>query len=194
MATTACFGVRAVLRLADAVRPDLRLSAESVRPALDYGGRYNRTVSRTISLELNVGGDFRYDDIGNVGVDHWSQGQLVENVAQNAIKETSLGVYAEVTWQPTDKLRLLGGLRGDSYNFDVTAMNDHSFAGNENDSRASPKIGVAYELTRSAELYGNWGKGFHSNDARGVVNPIRPSRASRRGPATKAARASRSAR
>jgi outer membrane receptor protein involved in Fe transport len=138
------------------------------------GGRYNRTVIRTISLELNVGGDFRYDDIGNVGVDHWSHGQLVENVAQNAIKETSLGVYAEATWQPTDKLRLLGGLRGDSYNFDVTAKNDHSFAGNENDSRASPKIGVAYELTRSAELYGNWGKGFHSNDARGVVNPTSP--------------------
>ena len=44
------------------------------------GGRYNRTVIQTMSLELNVGGDFRYDDIGNVGVDHWNQGQFVENI------------------------------------------------------------------------------------------------------------------
>jgi outer membrane receptor protein involved in Fe transport len=138
------------------------------------GGRYNQTVIRTMAFELNVGGDFRYDDIGNVGVDHWNQGAFVENIGQNAIKEGSVGVYAEANWSPTDKLRLLGGLRGDVYNFDVTAKNDHSFAGSENDSLASPKVGVAYELTRSVELYGNWGKGFHSNDARGVVNSAAP--------------------
>jgi outer membrane receptor protein involved in Fe transport len=134
------------------------------------GGRYNRTVIQTKDLEVNVGGDFRYDDIGNVGVDHWDQGAYVENIAKNAIREGSIGAYAEASWQPTDKLRLLGGLRGDFYNFDVTANNDHSFAGNENDSLASPKVGLAYEVTKSAELYANWGKGFHSNDARGVVN------------------------
>ena len=138
------------------------------------GGKYNRTVLQTMALELNVGGDFRYDDIGNVGVDHWNRGQYVENIAQNAIKEGSLGVYAEATWQPTDKLRVLGGLRGDIYTFDVTAKNDHSFAGNENDSLASPKVDVAYALTRSAEFYGSWGKGFHSNDARGVMNVAEP--------------------
>jgi len=138
------------------------------------GGRYNHTLIQTMALELNVGGDFRYDDIGNVGVDHWNQGVFVENIGQNAIKEGSVGVYAETSWSPTDKLRVLGGLRGDFYNFDVTAMNDHSFAGNDNASLASPKVGFAYELTKSAELYANWGKGFHSNDARGVVNVDAP--------------------
>jgi outer membrane receptor protein involved in Fe transport len=138
------------------------------------GGRYNRTVLQTMAFELNVGGDFRYDDIAKVGVDHWNQGKFVENIAQNAIKESSLGVYAEATWQTTDKLRVLGGLRGDIYRFDVAAKNDHSFAGTDNDSHASPKIGVAYEITKSTELYGNWGKGFHSNDARGVVNADAP--------------------
>ena len=138
------------------------------------GGRYNRTVIETKALELHVGGDFRYDDIGSVGLDHWNQGAFVENIGHNAVKEGSLGVYAEATWSPTDKLRVLGGLRGDYYNFDVTAKNDHSPSGKENDSLASPKVGVAYELTKSVELYGNWGKGFHSNDARGVVNTVSP--------------------
>jgi outer membrane receptor protein involved in Fe transport len=138
------------------------------------GGRYSRNVVQTKALDLNVGGDFRYDDIGNVGVDHWNQGAFIENIGQNAIKESSLGVYAEATWVATDKLRVLGGLRGDFYTFDVTAKNDHSFAGNVSENLASPKIGVAYKLTSSAELYGNWGKGFHSNDARGVVNTDAP--------------------
>ncbi len=138
------------------------------------GGRYNRSVIQSKSLELNVGGDFRYDDIGNVGLDHWNQGAFVENIGHNAIKESSLGVYAEATWSATDRLRVIAGLRGDFYGFDVTAKNDQSNSGNVDDSLASPKVGIAYEVTKSIELYGNWGKGFHSNDARGVVSKDSP--------------------
>jgi outer membrane receptor protein involved in Fe transport len=138
------------------------------------GGRYNRTVIQTNSLELNVGGDFRYDDIGDIGLDHWNQGAFVENLSHNAIKESSLGIYAEANWSVTDRLRLMGGLRGDFYGIDVTAKNDYSVAGNRSENLASPKVGVAYEVTKSVELYGNYGKGFHSNDARGVVNTNSP--------------------
>jgi len=138
------------------------------------GGRYNHTVVQTNSLELDVGGDFRYDDIGNVGLDHWNQGAFVENIGHNAIKESSVGVYAEANWSATDRLRLIGGLRGDFYAIDVTAKNDFSVAGNDTDNLASPKVGIAYEVTKSIELYGNYGKGFHSNDARGVVNTDSP--------------------
>ncbi|HUO68597.1 MAG TPA: TonB-dependent receptor, partial [Gammaproteobacteria bacterium] len=138
------------------------------------GGRYNYTVVQTNALELNIGGDFRYDDIGNVGLDHWNQGAFVENIGHNAVKESSLGVYAEASWSATDRLRLMGGLRGDFYAIDVTAKNDFSVAGNDTDNLASPKVGIAYEVTKSIELYGDYGKGFHSNDARGVVNKDSP--------------------
>jgi hypothetical protein len=33
---------------------------------------------------------------------------------------------------------------------------------------------VAYALSERLEFYGNWGQGFHSNDARGVVNTDTP--------------------
>src|SRR5690606_16483655 len=72
-------------------------------------------------------------------------------------------------WLATSDLRLLLGLRGDLYDFDVTARSPGSFAGHERDSRISPKAGLAYTLNDRVELYGNWGRGFHSNDARGVV-------------------------
>jgi outer membrane receptor protein involved in Fe transport len=134
------------------------------------GGRYDRTLLATTKLGFNVGGEFRYDDIGRVGLDHFDAGRFVENISKNAIEEGSLAAYAEANWSPLDKLRLLGGLRADYYDFRATARSPGSFGGHETDNRISPKAGLAYTLTRDVELYANWGRGFHSNDARGVVN------------------------
>ncbi len=138
------------------------------------GGRYDRTVFENNAVTVTVGGDFRYDDIGNVGLDEFDAGQFVANISQNSITETSIGAFAEASWSASDRLRLLAGVRGDVYEFDATAKTPGSFEGHETDSRASPKFGMAYTLSRNVELYGNWGKGFHSNDARGVVNPVDP--------------------
>jgi outer membrane receptor protein involved in Fe transport len=89
------------------------------------------------------------------------------------VREGSIGVYTEAKWNVTDRLRLTGGLRGDYYNFDVTARSaaDPDTQGSKNDHAFSPKVGAAYTLTDHIELYGNWGQGAHSNDARGVVKP-----------------------
>jgi outer membrane receptor protein involved in Fe transport len=109
-----------------------------------------------------------------VGVDEYERGQFIANTGNNDIRELSYGAYAEATWLPTDRLRLMGGLRADYFDFDVEARTAGSFAGSASDSRVSPKLGLAYTVTDSVELYGNWGKGFHSNDARGVVNEADP--------------------
>jgi outer membrane receptor protein involved in Fe transport len=138
------------------------------------GGRYERTVFESDTVNIDVGGELRYDDIGNVGVDEWDAGSFVANISQNSIRESSLGVFAELAWSATDNLRLIAGLRGDAYDFDATAKAPGSYEGQVFASRASPKLGLAYVLNRDVELYANWGKGFHSNDARGVVNELDP--------------------
>jgi outer membrane receptor protein involved in Fe transport len=138
------------------------------------GGRYDRSVLEMAQIELNVGGEFRYDDISNVGLDEYAAGQFVANISRNSVRESSVGVFAEASWSPTGNLRLLGGLRGDVYDFNATAKSLGSFAGHEVDSRVSPKAGIAYVVNDDIELYGNWGRGFHSNDARGVVNTADP--------------------
>jgi outer membrane receptor protein involved in Fe transport len=138
------------------------------------GGRYERIVHESDDVAVTVGGEFRYDDIGNVGLDEFDAGELVANISHNSIQETSLGAFIETTWSATDRLRLLAGLRADYYDFEATAKTPDSFEGQETDSRASPKVGVAYTVTDAVELYGNWGEGFHSNDARGVVNRVDP--------------------
>ena len=60
------------------------------------GGRYERTVVETDSVDVNVGAEFRYDDISNVGLDEFDDGAFVANIAQNSIQETSLGAFTEV--------------------------------------------------------------------------------------------------
>lgn len=138
------------------------------------GGRYEYSILDESKVTFDVGGELRYDDISNVGLDHFDQGQFVENISKNAITESSIGLFAETTWSPTDDFRLMVGLRGDQYDFDAVAKSVGSADGHAKDSRISPKFGLAYLVSNDAELYANWGKGFHSNDARGVVNPTDP--------------------
>jgi len=138
------------------------------------GGRYERTVLESDKVAVTVGGEFRYDDIGDVGLDEFDEGEFVANISRNSIQETSLGAFVEANWFATQRLRFMGGLRGDAYDFDATAKTPGSFEGHQTASRTSPKVGVAYTLTDNVEVYGNWGEGFHSNDARGVVNTDDP--------------------
>jgi outer membrane cobalamin receptor len=138
------------------------------------GGRYNRTLLESESFEVLVGGDFRYDDIGPVGLDNYDGGVFVSNISDNAILETSIGMYVDASWYVNDELRVFGALRADYFDFDVDANSPGSFAGSTTDSLVMPKIGLAYAMSDQVELYANWGEGFHSNDARGVVNAADP--------------------
>jgi outer membrane receptor protein involved in Fe transport len=138
------------------------------------GGRYERTLHKSATSSLKVGVDAQHDDIAHVGFDHYSEGAFVDNVSDNAVRESSAGVYAEGSWTPLAPLRLGAGLRADGYRFAVDALNPTSAAGTKDDHQFSPKLGVAWKLGERVELYGNWGRGFHSNDARGVVNAVTP--------------------
>jgi hypothetical protein len=138
------------------------------------GGRYDQVLVQEPVFELRAGGELRYDDIGPVGLDEYDAGSFVVNLSNNDIRESSLGIYTEAMWSPAAALRLFGGLRADYFNFDVAALAARSFAGRKSDRQVSPKLGLAYAVAEKVELYGNWGRGFHSNDARGVVNTDNP--------------------
>jgi outer membrane receptor protein involved in Fe transport len=70
---------------------------------------------------------------------------------------------------------IIGGLRGDWYRFETVALGGpNSWSGTVKDHGLAPKIGLNYEVVDGVALYANWGQGFHSNDARGVTNPVDP--------------------
>lgn len=140
-----------------------------------FGGRYEKSYEINEQLSANSGVEFRYDDISEVGVSNFDDnGVFVSENGRNEIKETSFSAYSELNYQASDNLRFLGGLRADYYSFDVTDLNGISEEGSESDSIISPKVGVAYRISDRIESYANWGRGFHSNDARGVVNDTDP--------------------
>jgi outer membrane receptor protein involved in Fe transport len=138
------------------------------------GGRFQRELELSDTLSLSAGAETRYDDIGNVGLQHTEAGQVLEDISRHSVTETSLGVYSEAQWQALDRLRITAGLRADYYDFDVRTHMPGLDEGSANDSAVSPKLALAYRLNPRVELYGNWGRGFHSNDARGVVNTVTP--------------------
>jgi outer membrane receptor protein involved in Fe transport len=140
------------------------------------GGRYERQIELRPGLTLELGAETRYDDIGNVGLQSTEAGRVLEIIGRNAVREGSVGAYSEAVWSPSDRLRLTGGVRADYYDFDVRARAEGSDEGSESDSAVSPKLAAAYRLNQRVELYANWGRGFHSNDARGVVNDETPIR------------------
>ena len=137
-----------------------------------FGGRFERTLISDAKFTLNAGAEGRYDDIGRVGLQHTVAGVLDENLGRYGVTEGSISPYAEATWTPVEPLRLLAGVRGDFYSFDVTSKQADYLSGDTSAHIFSPKVGAAYALSNRVELYANWGRGFHSNDARGVAAPL----------------------
>ena len=138
------------------------------------GGQADKTLIDNSTYDLVVGGEFRYDDGSRIGVEQFSNGTYVADIGSNKISEGSAGAFVEATWYVNRDLRMTGGLRTDYFDFSATAQNALSASGDKTDSQASPKFALAYTPLDNLELYYNWGRGFHSNDARGVVNSINP--------------------
>jgi hypothetical protein len=123
-------------------------------------------------LDFTLGTENRYDAIGQVGVQHTIDRAFVESFGLYNVKEGSASLYTEAAWRPFGGLRVMGGLRGDYYHFNVRALDAPAAAlgvGSGNATILSPKVDVAYKLSDNVEIYADWGRGFHSNDVRGAV-------------------------
>ena len=131
-----------------------------------------KTWALSPNLALRVGTEDRYDDIGTVGVVHTEDRAFINSLGLYSVTEASAALWGEATWTPTERLRLIGGLRGDYYRASIDARDPEAAAigtGDVDDAIVSPKFSAAYKLRDDLELYGNYGRGFHSNDARGAV-------------------------
>lgn len=124
------------------------------------------------AVTVVAGTENRYDAIGNVGVYHTVDRAFVSSFGANRVREASTSGYGEVVVRPVDGFRVTGGLRADYYHYSVRAKDAAAAAlgeGSGDDALLSPKAAIAYTVTPWLEVYGNWGRGFHSNDVRGAV-------------------------
>ena len=134
------------------------------------GGRIDKQFKFTavgLPVDILTGAETRLDFIPRVGLYHTVARTVISTVRQDYVKEQSGAIFGEATLHLTPELRLLVGLRGDVYHFDVTSDNSAN-SGQKTASILSPKASLAWAPLEAVEVYLNYGRGFHSNDARGT--------------------------
>lgn len=117
-----------------------------------------------IDMRNKVGLQTRYDHVSPIGLYATRAREKLATVREDRVKEASAGLYLENTsyWLPA--FRTIAGLRYDAYRFDV---NDVTASAH----KASPKLSLIFGPWAGTEYFVNYGAGFHSNDARGVLAP-----------------------
>jgi outer membrane receptor protein involved in Fe transport len=124
-------------------------------------------------VEHALGARLRVDDIGQVGLFNTAARVRLGTVRSDAVKQSSLGLYYQATIPWTRWLRGQLGLRGDFYRFRVDSDNPAN-SGSARAALLSPKLGFAFGPWAETETFVNYGRGFHSNDARGTTIAVDP--------------------
>ena len=140
------------------------------------GGRIDKVFRFDLAglpIEATIGAETRLDFIPRVGLYRTAGRQILSTVRQDDVDEQSGALFAEATLRPTEQIRVLIGLRGDRYHFRVSSNNPAN-SGSRSESIVSPKASIAWTPAKQIELYLNYGRGFHSNDARGTTITVDP--------------------
>lgn len=141
-----------------------------------FGGRLRHRVDTVVGgapLAITLGADARYDLIGKVGLYHSIGSVRSATVRQDRVDEYSGALHAQGEVALTPRLRLMLGLRGDYYGYDVDADLAVN-SGKNHDALLTPKAALAWRATDHLELYANYGESFHSNDVRGAAIRVDP--------------------
>ncbi|TFW09973.1 TonB-dependent receptor, partial [Oxalobacteraceae bacterium OM1] len=153
------------------------------------GDQFNQAEQRTVAgfnldrsfvhrlagreSETTVGVQVRHDRLDPVGLYLTTGRDRLATTREDRVRETAVGLFATNTTNWTERFRTVAGLRADRYRFDV-GSSDPANSGTADASNFSPKVSAIFAPTQHTEFYLNWGRGFHSNDARGIVQTVDP--------------------
>ena len=171
----------------DAVDPVHRdeIEQDDRRTTLYGTARYDR-LDRVgpMAFLTTLGAQFRYDD---VAASLWKVERRVRlpsclTVANPCVstqdRQSDAAAYVQEDFRPSRFLRIVLGLREDLFDFDVQSTNPSSGLDPEHPdplppsvqrSIVSPKASAVVTPVEQLDLYLNFGRGFHSNDARSAV-------------------------
>jgi TonB family protein len=149
--------------------------------------RYDKTFRPVLQgfITGSVGAQFRDDSI-NAQLWHVKQRVRLPQcfAIENPCVDTNdnqldAAAYAQLDWKINRIFRVIAGVRGDLFEFDVhsltlqTMQTDVDFPSNlaptVQAGIVSPKLSVTATPLQQLELFLNFGSGFHSNDARSII-------------------------
>ncbi|NDV90422.1 TonB-dependent receptor [Alteromonas sp. 345S023] len=135
-----------------------------------YGGELYTTFGLAVNdaSTITVGGQWRFDDIDNVGL--YRTTHLIRNnvIREDTIQSRSYASFIQANIAINDDLTLSLGGRYDYLDVNVTS-NLAPNSGSKNDGLSTLKAAVKYTLNDTITAFANIGEGFHSNDARGAT-------------------------
>ena len=124
-------------------------------------------------VENTLGTQVRNDQT-QVGLFKTVNRRILSTTRLDDVDEASAGFYYENVFHWTDTFRTIAGVREDEYMGSVHS-NLAANSGSTRDRMVSPKLGLVLGPWSRTEYYANWGRGFHSNDARGATITVDPS-------------------
>jgi outer membrane receptor protein involved in Fe transport len=158
------------------LRPDTGDQFQQAESRNMVGGQvvkgWNHTLFGNDSM-TEVGLQLRHDNI-DVSLDNSQSRVAFQNVTNNQVGETSDGLYLQNTTIWNSWLHSLAGVRGQSVHMNMDSRSLPANSGTASASKLLPKLSLVFGPWRKTEFFVNAGKGFHSNDARGVINKIDP--------------------
>ncbi|HMU11035.1 MAG TPA: TonB-dependent receptor plug domain-containing protein [Ferruginibacter sp.] len=120
------------------------------------------------TLNSTDGIGLRYDATSNSRLSTAVNRQFIDNIKLGDVKE--LNVFAFTDQQLSiGKWLINAGLRLDYFNFKYLDRLVNSQLPSQSKAILSPKMNIQYSISKAAQVYIKGGKGFHSNDARVVV-------------------------
>ena len=140
-----------------------------------YTGTYDRADylgSRALHSTLGLG--TRIDDAGLL-LRRAVRRTPGDTLNAGRLYEQNINAYLDETLTLTDRLTLNAALRADVFVFQFRgqqadgASGFDPLSGRVTRGRVSPKLNLYYQLSPTVQLFARSGLGFHSNDARGVV-------------------------
>ena len=140
-----------------------------------YGGEIFTTLPMALTdgSSITLGGQWRFDDIENVGLYRTQNLTRFGTIREDEINSNSYALFAQSNIVLSDALSLSLGGRYDYLDVDVTSSLGAN-SGSESDGLFTLKAGLKYGVSDQLTAFANIGQGFHSNDARGATISIDP--------------------
>jgi outer membrane receptor protein involved in Fe transport len=159
------------LFLDDPVNGDM-INQRDRRVVAGFDAAYEVKTS-PFGLPLTATAGFQYRiDTPHIVLARAVQRHPVGRIQDVSIVEQSYSPFLKLDLAPLDALRVVAGARGDVFRFQGTEnVNPTAAFATRDVTRARPhvKAGVVLGPWLDTELFGNFGTGFHSNDARAVL-------------------------
>lgn len=154
--------------LNDPVNGDEIQQAES-RNIFGYATKVNQKYFfGNTSLYSTYGAGMRHDATKDSRLSNVVRRKFLGNIKLGDIKETNLYAFMQQQLN-TGKWLFDAGVRVDYFNFSYLDKLNTAQLPSQQKAIASPKLNIQYTINKQVQLFVKAGKGFHSNDARVVV-------------------------